>query len=73
MGGGLDGGGPLQSGVPQKNLEISGSETCIVGDPGVGFAMDIAKLAKKNLRTDRGVQNPPTLPLDLPLYHLLPS
>ena len=38
------GGAPLQLGVfgglPQKNLEISGSEKCILVDPGDGFAMD---------------------------------
>ena len=53
-------------GLPLKNFEISGSEKCILVDPGDGFAMDNGE-SKKNLRSDRGIRTPPTLPLDPPL------
>ena len=61
-----DGGTSFQLGVfgglPQKNLEISGSEKCILVDRGDGFAMDNGE-RKNHLRSP----DPPTLPLDPPL------
>ena len=53
-------------GLPQKMFEISGSEKCILVDPGDGYAMDNGE-SKKLLRSDRGIRKPPTLPLDPPL------
>ena len=53
-------------GLPQKMFEISGSENCILVEPGDGFAMDNVE-SKKLLRSDRGVRTPLTLPLDPPL------
>ena len=50
-------------GLPQKKIEISGSEKCILVDPGDGFAMDNGE-SKKPLRSDRGGgPEPPTLSL----------
>ena len=40
-------------GLPQKLFEISGSEKCILMDPGEGFAMDNGE-SKKLLRSDGG-------------------
>ena len=50
-------------GLPRKKFEISGSEKCILVDPGDGFAMDNGE-SKKPQRSDRGVWTP----LDPPLY-----
>ena len=54
----------------KKSFEISGSEKCILVDPGDGFAMDNGD-SKKHLRSDRGVRIPTTLPLDPPLNEIL--
>ena len=47
-------------GLPQKKIEISGSEKCILVDPGDGFAMDNGE-SKNPLRSDRG-SGPPDHP-----------
>ena len=57
------------SGLPQKKIEISGSEKCILVDPGDGFAMDNGE-SKKPSGLIGGFGTHPTLPLDLPLLHL---
>ena len=44
-------------GLPQKQIEILGSEKCILVDSGDGFAMDNRE-SKKTVRSDRGVQTP---------------
>ena len=53
-------------GLPQKKIEISGSEKCILVDPGDGFAMDNGE-SKKPSGLIGGSGPPLTLPLDPPL------
>ena len=50
--------------LPQKKIEISSSEKCILVDPGDGFAMDNGE-SKNPFRSDRGIC--PLPPLDPPL------
>ena len=48
-------------GLPQKEIEILGSEKCILVDSVDGFAMDNIE-SKTPLRSDRRVRTPPDPP-----------
>ena len=50
-------------GLPQKKIAISGSQKCIVVDPGDGFAMNNGE-SKILIGGSRPTPPTPTLPLD---------